>query len=239
MCAWVGLAMMAAGMVQNKQGERKQKFEYTRANKANDFWEAEKRKILENGLKRNAELSQQKNDAIVREAEELTPNRLDKIIASENRIADSNVKALRDANAIGADSVTQLSYGNQSDTYIEERAKAAARQSEQAVKLARLFASQAAINDTLAIQRERSLDPRLEQGLVDARRNTLQRGIDLLFDNIGYRQSKDTRIDPTKGATNMAIGNALFQAGASRFGQGAGSYFGKQQANANIKNNLL
>lgn len=213
MCAWVGAAMMLAGAVQQQQGREKQKFEYARANKANDFWEAAKRKILDGGLKRDVELSQQKYDAIIREAEELTPNRLDKIIASENRIADSNVKALRDANAIGSNSVAQLSHGNHSDTYIKERAEAAAKQSEQAVKLARLFASQAAPNDALAIQHERSLNPRLEQGLADARRNTLQRGINLLFDNIGYRQSKDTRVNPTKGEANMAIGNALFQAG--------------------------
>jgi len=229
----------AAGAVMAEQGRRKQAFEFERAQRADDFYESARQQLLLQQRLENDRLSEQKNAAIVKEAEAVSPVRLDKIIQSEDAQTRSNVKALQDLNAVGNDSVLKSSDGNHSETYLKARADAAAKQTEQAIALARLFASQSAPNDAIATQKQNSLTHRLEQGLVDARRNSANRGYNVLFDNMSGLRSRATRVDTTKGQAQQALGGAMMQYGMGQLGESAGGYFGKQSGNQSIVKNLL
>lgn len=227
------------GMVHQNKGRREQAFEYERARRADDFYENAQRQLILQQRAENDKLIDKKTAAIVKEAEAVSPVRLEKINQAEDLQTRSNVKALQDLNALGNDSIAQSADGNHSDAYIKARAEAAAKQTEQAIALARLFASQSAPSNAIALQKQNSLNPLLEQGLINSRRNSMNRGFDVLFDNMSGLHRRETRIDPNKGQAQMAIGNAAMQYGMGQLGNSAGSYFGKQSANNSIKNNLF
>ncbi|OSI16504.1 hypothetical protein BWD09_06990 [Neisseria dentiae] len=229
----------AAGAIQAEQGRQKQAFEFERAQRADDFYENARQQLLLQQRQQNEDFAKQKNDAIVKEAEEVSPLRLEKIIQAEDAQTRSNVKALQDLNAVGNESISQYADGNHSETYLKARANTAAKQTEQAIALARLFASQSAPSDAIATQKQNSLMPRLEQGLIDSRRNSANRGFNVLFDNMASLRNRATRVDPTKGQAQQALGGAMMQYGMGQMGESAGGYFGNQSANQSIKNNLF
>ena len=151
----------------------------------------------------------------------------------------SNVNALQQANLLGEESVAQGAQGNQSNAYLKARAEAAAKQTDQAIKLARLFGATGAGNQAVANQAQSALDYRLNQQAIDANRRSMQRGYQWMFDDLALRGNKAARVDASKGQTAQALGGLLMSYGGNGIGSQAGSYFGKQAGNAQIANNLF
>lgn len=230
---------LVIGAAMSYQGQRQQKHEYQRAKQADEFYEAQRQAALLRQRRENEDLSRQRNNAVVSEAREVSPIRHEQIQQAESVQTQSNVKALQDLNALGSQSIAQYSDGNHSESYLKARAEAAAKQTERAIALAGLFASQSAPNSVLLAQRNNALPHKTEQGLIGARHSSYNRGYDVLFGNMNSLRNKATRINTNKGQAAQALGGALMQYGMGQMGQGAGSYFGKKQANESIKNNLF
>lgn len=235
------IAIAAAGYGLNHASQRAQQHEYNRAKQADDFYENQRLQQLIKQQNENNDFAARKNQEIVKEAEAVAPNqnRVDEIQRQTDTQTASNIRALQDLNAVGNDSVARFADGNHSDAYNLKRAETAANQTAQAINLARLFAAQSAPSAAMAQQRSNSLDHRLNQGLIDAQRNSANRGHNVIQESIANRRNRATRIDPTKGQAQQALGGAMMQYGLSGVGQQAGGYFGQQAGKKNILNNLF
>ena len=232
------VAAVGAGM--SYYGQQQQAGEYKRAQREQDAHAAAQRQLALNQKNEEEKFSEQKNKSIMQEAEAVAPTRLEHVRQAEDTQTASNVNALQQANLLGEESVAQGAQGNQSNTYLKARAEAAAKQTDQAIKLARLFGATGAGNTAVANQAQQAIDYRLDQQSIDAQRRSMQRGYDWMFDDLSVRREKAKgNYNPAKGAGAQALGGAAMNIGMSGIGSQAGGYFGKQAGNAQIINNLM
>ena len=199
----------------------------------------QKKMVLDKQAEEN-QFSQRKQQSVLNEAEVVAPDRVQQVQQAADTQTASNVNALQQANLLGEESVAQGAQGNQSNAYLKARAEAAAKQTDQAIKLARLFGATGAGNTAVANQAQSALDYRLDQQAIDANRRSMQRGYDWMFDDLSVRRAKaQNNYNPNKGAGLQALGGLAMNYGANGIGSQAGSYFGKQAGNAQIANNLF
>ena len=232
------VAAVGAGM--SYYGQQQQAGEFKRAQDEQDAYATAQRQLALNQKVEEQKFSEQKNKSIMQEAEAVAPTRLEHVQQAEDTQTASNVNALQQANVLGGDSVAAGAQGNQSNTYLKARAEAAAKQTDQAIKLARLFGATGAGNTAVANQAQNALDFRLDQQAIDANRRSMQRGYDWMFDDLSVRRAKaQNNYNPNKGAGWQAVGGLAMNYGANGIGSQAGSYFGKQAGNAQIINNLF
>ena len=230
-------AAVGAGM--SYYGQQQQASEYKRAQREQDAYAAAQRQLALNQKGEEEKFSEQKNKSIMQEAEVVAPSRVQQVQQAADTQTASNVNALQQANLLGEDSVAAGAQGNQSNAYLKARAEAAAKQTDQAIKLARLFGATGAGNTAVANQAQQAIDYRLDQQAIDANRRSMQRGYQWMFDDLAVRGNKAARVDASKGQTAQALGGLAMSYGANGIGSNAGGYFGKQAGNTQIANNLF
>ncbi len=214
-------AVVGAGM--SYYGQQQQAAEYKRAQREQNAYAAAQRQLALNQQAEERKFGDEKNASILQEAEQVAPDRVQRMQAAEDKQAESNINALQQANLLGGDSIAATAEGRQSDEYLKARAETATRQTEQAIKLARLFGAQTAGQDAVATQMQGALDHRLNQQAIDARRRSMQHGYDWMFDDLSVRKAKAKgNYNPAKGAGLQAVGGAAMNIGMS----GMGNYFG-------------
>ena len=231
------VAAVGAGM--SYYGQQQQASEYKRAQREQDAYAAAQRQLALNQKGEEEKFSEQKNKSIMQEAEVVAPIRVEQVQQAEDTQTASNVNALQQANLLGEESVAQGAQGDQSNAYLKARAEAAAKQTDQAIKLARLFGATGAGNTAVANQAQQAIDYRLDQQSIDAQRRSMQRGYQWMFDDLAVRGNKAARVDASKGQTAQALGGLAMSYGANGIGSNAGGYFGKQAGNTQIANNLF
>lgn len=230
---------MAIGTAATVAGQNQQRNEAKRAQAAQDQFNAMQKKMVLDKQAEENQFSQRKQQSVLNEAEVVAPDRVQQVQQAADTQTASNVNALQQANLLGEESVAQGAQGNQSNAYLKARAEAAAKQTDQAIKLARLFGATGAGNTAVANQAQSALDYRLDQQAIDANRRSMQRGYQWMFDDLSLRGNKAARVDASKGQTAQALGGLAMSYGANGIGSQAGSYFGKQAGNAQIANNLF
>ena len=232
------IAAVGAGV--SYYGQQQQASEYKRAQREQDAYNTAQQQLALNQRAEDRKFSDEKNASILKEAETVAPTRTAQIQQAEDTQTASNVNALQQANLLGDDSIAAGAAGNQSQTYLKARAEAAAKQTDQAIKLARLFGAQGAGNDAVANQALGAIDHRLDQQALDARRRSMHNGYDWLFDDLSVRKARAKgNYNPSKGAGAQALGGAAMNIGMSGIGSQTGGYFGKKAGNAQIINNLI
>ena len=240
MCyAAISYIAMAIGTAATVAGQNQQRNEAKRAQAAQDQFNAMQKKMVLDKQAEENQFSQRKQQSVLNEAEVVAPDRVQQVQQAADTQTASNVNALQQANLLGEESVAQGAQGNQSNAYLKARAEAAAKQTDQAIKLARLFGATGAGNMAVANQAQSALDYRLDQQAIDANRRSMQRGYQWMFDDLSLRGNKAARVDASKGQTAQALGGLAMSYGANGIGSQAGSYFGKQAGNAQIANNLF
>lgn len=230
------IAAVGAGV--SYYGQQQQASEYKRAQREQDAHAAAQRQLALNQKGEEEKFSEQKNKSIMQEAEAVAPTRLEHVQQAEDTQTASNVKALQQANVLGGDSVAQGAQGNQSNTYLKARAEAAAKQTDQAIKLARLFGATGAGNTAVANQAQQAIDYRLDQQSIDAQRRSMQRGYQWMFDDLALRGNKAARVDASKGQTAQALGGLAMSYGANGIGTSMGNAAGSGAAAGNYFMNL-
>ena len=230
---------MAIGTAATVAGQNQQRNEAKRAQAAQDQFNAMQKKMVLDKQAEENQFSQRKQQSVLNEAEVVAPDRVQQVQQAADTQTASNVNALQQANLLGEESVAQGAQGNQSNAYLKARAEAAAKQTDQAIKLARLFGATGAGNTAVANQAQQAIDYRLDQQSIDAQRRSMQRGYQWMFDDLALRGNNAARVDASKGQTAQALGGLAMSYGANGIGSQAGSYFGKQAGNAQIANNLL
>ena len=230
---------MAIGTAATVAGQNQQRNEAKRAQAAQDQFNAMQKKMVLDKQAEENQFSQRKQQSVLNEAEVVAPDRVQQVQQAADTQTASNVNALQQANLLGEESVAQGAQGNQSNTYLKARAEAAAKQTDQAIKLARLFGATGAGNTAVANQAQQAIEYRLDQQSIDAQRRSMQRGYQWMFDDLALRGNNAARVDPSKGQTAQALGGLAMSYGANGIGSQAGSYFGKQAGNAQIANNLF
>ena len=230
---------MAIGTAATVAGQNQQRNEAKRAQAAQDQFNAMQKKMVLDKQAEENQFSQRKQQSVLNEAEVVAPDRVQQVQQAADTQTASNVNALQQANLLGEESVAQGAQGNQSNAYLKARAEAAAKQTDQAIKLARLFGATGAGNTAVANQAQSALDYRLDQQAIDANRRSMQRGYQWMFDDLALRGNNAARVDASKGQTAQALGGLAMSYGANGIGSQAGSYFGKQAGNAQIANNLF
>lgn len=230
------IAAVGAGV--SYYGQQQQASEYKRAQREQDAHAAAQRQLALNQKGEEEKFSEQKNKSIMQEAEVVAPTRLEHVQQAEDTQTASNVNALQQANVLGGDSVAQGAQGDQSNTYLKARAEAAAKQTDQAIKLARLFGATGAGNTAVANQAQSALDYRLDQQAIDANRRSMQRGYQWMFDDLALRGNKAARVDASKGQTAQALGGLAMSYGANGIGTSMGNAAGSGAAAGNYFMNL-
>ena len=230
---------MAIGTAATVAGQNQQRNEAKRAQAAQDQFNAMQKKMVLDKQAEENQFSQRKQQSVLNEAEVVAPDRVQQVQQAADTQTASNVNALQQANLLGEESVAQGAQGNQSNAYLKARAEAAAKQTDQAIKLARLFGATGAGNTAVANQAQQAIDYRLDQQAIDANRRSMQRGYQWMFDDLALRGNNAARVDASKGQTAQALGGLLMSYGGNGIGSQAGSYFGKQAGNAQIANNLF
>ena len=231
------IAAVGAGM--SYYGQQQQAGEYKRAQREQDAHAAAQRQLALNQKNEEEKFSEQKNKSIMQEAEAVAPTRLEHVQQAEDTQTASNVNALQQANVLGGDSVAAGAQGNQSNAYLKARAEAAAKQTDQAIKLARLFGATGAGNTAVANQAQNALDFRLDQQAIDAQRRSMQRGYDWMFDELSVNRAKaQNNYNPNKGAGLQALGGMAMSYGANGIGTSMGNAAGSGAAAGNYFMNL-
>ena len=213
--AGVGASIYGANKAQAAQDE------YNRKMEANQ--NQQKQLALQQQAKEDA-FGKEKAADIVDEAAKMSAAqpRVDAMKKAEDTATASNVNALEQANALGNDSVDKSAEGNQSEAYLNARAEAAAKQSDSAIKLARLFGASGSIDNAMQAQSQSTIQNKLNQQAIDFRNRQQRRGFDGALDLLG-KQAASTKYDATAGQSAQAIGGALFNAGAKGLGNSFGS----------------
>ena len=231
------VAAVGAGM--SYYGQQQQAEEFKRARNEQDAYATAQRQLALNQKGEEQKFGEQKNKAIMEEAEAVAPTRLEHVQQAEDKQTASNVNALQQANVLGGDSVAAGAQGNQSNAYLKARAEAAAKQTDQAIKLARLFGATGAGNTAVANQAQNALDFRLDQQAIDANRRSMQRGYDWMFDDLSVRRAKaQNNYNPNKGAGWQALGGLAMNYGADGIGTSMGNAAGSGAAAGNYFMNL-
>ena len=179
---------MAIGTAATVAGQNQQRNEAKRAQAAQDQFNAMQKKMVLDKQAEENQFSQRKQQSVLNEAEVVAPDRVQQVQQAADTQTASNVNALQQANLLGEESVAQGAQGNQSNAYLKARAEAAAKQTDQAIKLARLFGATGAGNTAVANQAQSALDYRLDQQAIDANRRSMQRGYDWMFDDLSVFQ---------------------------------------------------
>ena len=213
--AGVGASIYGANKQQQAQDEFNQKQEALQ--------NQQKQLALQQQAKED-DFSKQKAADIVDEAAKVSASqpRVNAMQEAEDKATASNVNALEQANALGDESVGKSAEGNQSEAYLNARAAAASKQSDTAIKLARLFGASGSIDDAMQNQNVSTINNKLNQQGIDFRNRQQRRGFDGANDLLG-KQSAGVRLDSTAGQAASAVGGALFNAGASGLGNSLGS----------------
>ena len=230
------IAAVGAGV--SYYGQQQQAGEFKRARNEQDAYATAQRQLALNQKGEEQKFSEQKNKSIMQEAEAVAPTRLEHVQQAEDTQTASNVNALQQANVLGGDSVAAGAQGNQSNAYLKARAEAAAKQTDQAIKLARLFGATGAGNTAVANQAQQAIDYRLDQQSIDAQRRSMQRGYQWMFDDLALRGNKAARVDASKGQTAQALGGLLMSYGGNGIGTSMGNAAGSGAAAGNYFMNL-
>ena len=137
------MATIGAGV--SYAGQQKQAAEVKRARNEQAAHTAAQKQLAQQQQDEELKLSKEKQDAIVDEAEEVSPNkRVEQIEAETIKAQESNVNAMEEANLLGEDSINQAGEGNYSDAYIQKKALDEANQTDAAIGMARLFGASTA-----------------------------------------------------------------------------------------------
>lgn len=217
--------IVGAGM--SYYGAQQQSTEYKRARQEQDAYAAAQQHLAMTQREEDRKISDAKQNSVLEEAAAVAPTRANEIKQSEDKQTASNVDALQQANLLGEDSVAATASGNQSNEYLKARSDAAAQQTEQAIKLARLFGAQTAGQDAVANQMMGAIDHRLNQQALDANRASMNRGFDWMFDDLSVRRDRARAdYDPNKGAGMQAIGGSMMNIGMGGMGDAFGSSVG-------------
>lgn len=215
-------AIVGAGM--SYYGAQQQSTEYKRAQQEQNAYAAAQQQLAMTQREEDRKISDAKQNSVLEEAAAVAPTRANEIKQSEDKQTASNVDALQQANLLGEDSVAATASGNQSNEYLKARSDAAAQQTEQAIKLARLFGAQTAGQDAVANQMMGAIDHRLNQQALDAARGSMHKGFEWMFDDLSVRQDRArSNYDPNKGVGTQALGGGLMNIGMDGLGTAYGS----------------
>ena len=231
-------AVVGAGM--SYAGQQQQASEVKRARNEQAAHTAAQKQLAMQQQADELELSKEKKQAIIDESKEVAPNkRTEQIEAETAKAQESNVNAMQEANLLGEDSIKQSGDGDYSETYEQERALKGAQQTEDAIKMARLFGANTATGRAIQNQDLAAVQHRLKQSEIDSKRNSVRSGYDWMFNDLGARKAEKSAVDGSKGAALGAIGGAAMNYGLSNLGGAAGKSAGKQQQLSNSFNNLF
>ena len=238
--ALIGAAVAAIGAGVSYAGQQKQAAEVKRARNEQAAHTAAQKQLAQQQQDEELKLSKEKQDAIVDEAEEVSPNkRVEQIEAETVKAQESNVNAMEDANLLGEDSISQAGEGNYSDAYIQKKALDEANQTDAAIGMARLFGASTATGRTLQNNNIERIKHQLRQSDIDGKRNSVRAGYNVLFNDLAARKAEKSSVDGSVGGAAQALGGAAMNYGLSTMGNSMGANAGKAQANKNIFDNLF
>ena len=238
--ALIGAAVAAIGAGVSYAGQQKQAAEVKRARNEQAAHTAAQKQLAQQQQDEELKLSKEKQDAIVDEAEEVSPNkRVEQIEAETIKAQESNVNAMEEANLLGEDSINQAGEGNYSDAYIQKKALDEANQTDAAIGMARLFGASTATGRAMQNNKINQIQHQLKQSDIDGKRNSVRAGYNVLFNDLAARKAEKSAVDGSVGGTAQALGGAAMNYGLSTMGNGMGANAGKAQANKNIYDNLF
>ena len=238
--ALIGAAVAAIGAGVSYAGQQKQAAEVRRARNEQAAHTAAQKQLAQQQQDEELKLSKEKQDAIVDEAEEVSPNkRAEQIEAETVKAQESNVNAMEEANLLGEDSINQAGEGNYSDAYIQKKALDEANQTDAAIGMARLFGASTATGRAMQNNNIERIQHQLKQSDIDGKRNSVRAGYNVLFNDLGARKAEKSAVDGSVGGAAQALGGAAMNYGLSTMGNGMGANAGKAQANKNIYDNLF
>ncbi len=238
--ALIGAAVAAIGAGVSYAGQQKQAAEVKRARNEQAAHTAAQKQLAQQQQDEELKLSKEKQDAIVDEAEEVSPNkRVEQIEAETIKAQESNVNAMEEANLLGEDSINQAGEGNYSDAYIQKKALDEANQTDAAIGMARLFGASTATGRAMQNNKINQIQHQLKQSDIDGKRNSVRAGYNVLFNDLAARKAEKSAVDGSVGGTAQALGGAAMNYGLSTMGNGMGANAGKAQANKNIFDNLF
>ncbi len=238
--ALIGAAVAAIGAGVSYAGQQKQAAEVKRARNEQAAHTAAQKQLAQQQQDEELKLSKEKQDAIVDEAEEVSPNkRVEQIEAETIKAQESNVNAMEEANLLGEDSINQAGEGNYSDAYIQKKALDEANQTDAAIGMARLFGASTATGRAMQNNKINQIQHQLKQSDIDGKRNSVRAGYNVLFNDLAARKAEKSAVDGSVGGAAQALGGAAMNYGLSTMGNGMGANAGKAQANKNIYDNLF
>ena len=238
--ALIGAAVAAIGAGVSYAGQQKQAAEVKRARNEQAAHTAAQKQLAQQQQDEELKLSKEKQDAIVDEAEEVSPNkRVEQIEAETIKAQESNVNAMEEANLLGEDSINQAGEGNYSDAYIQKKALDEANQTDAAIGMARLFGASTATGRAMQNNKINQIKHQLRQSDIDGKRNSVRAGYNVLFNDLAARKAEKSAVDGSVGGAAQALGGAAMNYGLSTMGNGMGANAGKAQANKNIYDNLF
>ena len=220
----LGVASLVVGAGTSLYGQKQQQRAQDDYNEKQTSIQNQQKQLALQQQAKEDQFGKQKAADIVDEAAKVSASepRVEAMKTAEDKATASNVNALEQANALGNDSVARSAEGNQSEAYLNARAAAASKQSDTAIKLARLFGASGAIDGAMQEQNTSAINNKLNQQGIDFRNRQQRRGFDGANDLL-VKQSAGVRFDSTAGQAASAIGGTLFNAGASGLGNSLGS----------------
>ncbi len=220
------------GAAASYAGQQQQVKEYKRANAEQEAYANAQQYLANSKRQEEQRMGEEQRQSVLDEAQDVAPTRRPQMQQAEDKQTASNVNALQQANLLGQDSIAQAAEGNQSEEYLRQRAESAGRQTDRAIKLARLFGASGAGQEAMANQMMGSINHRLDQSAIAARRNAMRSGYDWMFDNMDNERTKArAKYDPSKGMGMQALGGTMMNIGMSGLGQSMGSAAGGMKAN--------
>ena len=238
--ALIGAAVAAIGAGVSYAGQQKQAAEVKRARNEQAAHTAAQKQLAQQQQDEELKLSKEKQDAIVDEAEEVSPNkRAEQIEAETVKAQESNVNAMEEANLLGEDSINQAGEGNYSDAYIQKKALDEANQTDAAIGMARLFGASTATGRAMQNNKINQIKHQLRQSDIDGKRNSVRAGYNVLFNDLAARKAEKSAVDGSVGGAAQALGGAAMNYGLGTMGNGMGANAGKAQANKGIYDNLF
>lgn len=233
MCyAAVPYIIAAVGAAASYAGSQQQAKEYKRANAEQEAYANAQQYLANSKRQEEQRMGDEQRQSVMDEAQDVAPTRRPQMQQAEDKQTASNVNALQQANLLGQDSIAQAAEGNQSEEYLRQRAESAGKQTDRAIKLARLFGASGAGQEAMSNQMMGSINHRLDQSAIAARRNAMRNGYDWMFDNMDNERTKArAKYDPSKGMGMQALGGTMMNIGMSGLGQGMGSATGGMKAN--------
>ena len=232
----IGVISMLGGAALSYDAQRKQQRALNDYNNTQSALQSRQKALALEQQGKEDELLKEKNANVVDEAAKMTAAepRQQALQVAEDTATASNVKALESANALGDAAIGGTHEGNQSEAYLQARAKAAAEQTDKAISIARLFGKQGAIGNAMQSQSLSTLDNFLKGQSIDFKNAQQKRTYGLQQDLIS-KQSNGVKLDTSAGANQAALGGLFMQAGM----QGVGSGLGKAKGGAGALDGLF